>query len=91
MSDKPLVSAVIPTHNRPDLVVRAVKTALNQTHANMEVIVVVDGPDASTSTALSAYSGSAPSRGHLTQQSRRIRRQECRCASGERRMGCIPR
>ena len=53
MSDKPLVSAVIPTHDRPNLIVRAVQTALNQTHPNMEVIVVVDGPDAATSTALS--------------------------------------
>ena len=54
MSDQPLVSAVIPTHNRPELVVRAAKTALNQTHPNMEVVVVVDGPDDSTSKALSA-------------------------------------
>ena len=58
MSDKPLVSAIIPTHNRPDLVVRAVKTALNQSHANMEVIVVVDGPDDSTSKALADLSDS---------------------------------
>ena len=33
---------------------RAAKTALNQTHPNMEVVVVVDGPDDSTSKALSA-------------------------------------
>jgi glycosyltransferase involved in cell wall biosynthesis len=54
MSDQPLVSAIIPTRNRPELVVRAAKTALNQTHPNMEVVVVVDGPDNSTSEALSA-------------------------------------
>jgi glycosyltransferase involved in cell wall biosynthesis len=52
MSDEPLVSAVIPTHNRPALVVGAVKTALNQTYQNMEIIVVVDGPDDSTRKAL---------------------------------------
>lgn len=53
MSDRSLVSAVIPTRNRPNLVVRAVKTALNQTHRDMEVVVVVDGPDAATGKALS--------------------------------------
>ena len=54
MSEGALVSAVIPTRNRPSLVVRAVKTALNQTYSNMEVIVVVDGPDDSTNRALRA-------------------------------------
>ena len=56
MSDQSLVSAVIPTYNRPNLVVNAVKTALNQTHRNMEVVIVVDGPDDSTSKALGEIS-----------------------------------
>ena len=55
MTDKPLVSTVIPTYNRPSLVVGSVKSALNQTHPNMEVIVVMDGPDDSTRTALEAF------------------------------------
>ena len=42
------VSAVIPTRNRPDLVLRAVNSALNQTYRELEVIVVIDGPDAAT-------------------------------------------
>jgi glycosyltransferase involved in cell wall biosynthesis len=42
----PLVSAVIPTHNRAQMVCRAIKSALNQTYVNLEVVVVVDGPDA---------------------------------------------
>ncbi|MEO6202011.1 MAG: glycosyltransferase family 2 protein, partial [Nitrospirales bacterium] len=41
----PLISIVIPTRHRPDLVVRAVRSALGQTHQALEVIVVVDGPD----------------------------------------------
>jgi glycosyltransferase involved in cell wall biosynthesis len=44
----PLVSAVIPTCNRADLVKRAVMTALAQTYPHMEVVVVVDGPDEDT-------------------------------------------
>ena len=52
MSTPPDVSVVIPTLNRPDLAVRAVRSALAQTHAPLEVIVVVDGPDPATEAAL---------------------------------------
>jgi glycosyltransferase involved in cell wall biosynthesis len=48
----PLVSAVIPTHNRAQLVCRAIKSALHQTYLNLEVVVVVDGPDAKTASLL---------------------------------------
>ena len=44
----PLISAVIPTRGRADLVARAVRSALSQTYANVEVVVVVDGPDPAT-------------------------------------------
>ena len=54
MANAPLVTAIIPTYKRPNQVIRAVKSALNQTHRDMEVVVVVDGPDDSTSTALGA-------------------------------------
>jgi glycosyltransferase involved in cell wall biosynthesis len=50
----PVVSAVIPTRNRPDLVVRAVRSALAQTLRQIEVIVVIDGPDEATEIALQA-------------------------------------
>jgi cellulose synthase/poly-beta-1,6-N-acetylglucosamine synthase-like glycosyltransferase len=43
-SGRPIVTVVIPTRNRPALVLRAVKSALEQTLANVEVIVVVDAP-----------------------------------------------
>nr|ADE10237.1 glycosyl transferase [Actinoplanes liguriensis] len=52
MPSEPDVSVVIPTCNRPELAVRAVRSALGQTHRNLEVIVVVDGPDEATVTAL---------------------------------------
>ena len=52
---QPLVSVVIPTFNRPDLVVEAVRSALAQTYRNLEVLVIIDhldepGQDASLAT-----------------------------------------
>ena len=49
---KPIVSTVIPTHNRPLIVERAVKSALAQTLQAIEVIVMIDGSDASTRALL---------------------------------------
>lgn len=43
-----IVSAVIPTRGRPLLLSRAVQSALAQTLREIEVIVVIDGEDAST-------------------------------------------
>ena len=48
----PTVSALIPTRNRPELVVRAASSALRQSFQSLEVIVVVDGPDHATVKAL---------------------------------------
>jgi glycosyltransferase involved in cell wall biosynthesis len=48
----PLVSVVIPTRNRPQLVQRSVLSALAQSLQNIEVIVIIDGPDPSTVTVL---------------------------------------
>ena len=49
------VSVVIPTRGRPQWVVCAVESALRQSCAPFEVIVVVDGPDAETVRALEAF------------------------------------
>ena len=50
----PLVSAVIPTRHRPGLLLRAVESALAQTHPVTEVVVVIDGPDPVTESMLEA-------------------------------------
>ncbi|MDQ1692940.1 MAG: hypothetical protein QOH85_475 [Acidobacteriaceae bacterium] len=50
----PRVSVVIPTRNRPELVLRAVRSALAQSIREIEVIVVIDGPDPETLAALRA-------------------------------------
>jgi glycosyltransferase involved in cell wall biosynthesis len=52
----PLVSVVIPTLRRPQLLVRALRSALDQTHSPIEVIVVVDGPDEDTVAVLGSIS-----------------------------------
>lgn len=57
-SDAPLVSVVIPTRNRANLVPRAVKSVLSQTYSNLEVVVVIDGPDPDTEVSLSTISDS---------------------------------
>ncbi|WP_238007262.1 glycosyltransferase family 2 protein [Dactylosporangium sp. AC04546] len=51
---RPEVSVVIPTRNRPELVVRAVRSALAQTVQDIEVVVIIDGPDPATVAALEA-------------------------------------
>ena len=54
----PRVSVVIPTRGRPALVVRAVKSALEQTLADIEVVVVIDGYDPASTEALRAINDS---------------------------------
>ena len=48
----PIVSVIITTHARPHLVCRAVLSALAQSLQDIEVIVVLDGPDPATLTSL---------------------------------------
>ncbi len=50
------VSVVIPTHDRPQLAQRAVRSALAQEYEDLEVVVVVDGPDNATEKALADVS-----------------------------------
>ena len=55
-SDKPgpLVSVVIPTRNRANVIGRSVNSALAQSFRNIEVIVVLDGCDSATTATLNA-------------------------------------
>ena len=47
-----LVSVVVPTLDRPKLLLRAIDSVLRQTHQEIEVIVVVDRPDPDTISAV---------------------------------------
>jgi glycosyltransferase involved in cell wall biosynthesis len=53
-SPTPTISVVIPTYRRADLLVRAIRSALAQTYREIEVIVVIDGPDSCTVEAIDA-------------------------------------
>jgi glycosyltransferase involved in cell wall biosynthesis len=52
----PLVSVVIPSFGRPELVLRAIESVLTQTHREVELLVVVDGPDPDTISAVQSVS-----------------------------------
>lgn len=53
----PLVSVVIPTHNRAKLLDRAIRSVLNQTYTNLECIVVDDASSDNTQQVISAFIG----------------------------------
>lgn len=50
-----MISVIIPTHNRSDLVQRAMTSVLNQTYQNVEIIVVSDGSTDNTKEVVNRY------------------------------------
>jgi glycosyltransferase involved in cell wall biosynthesis len=55
MKHNPLVTAIIPTYNRAHVICEAVESALGQTYAHIEVIVVDDGSKDDTLARLKQY------------------------------------
>lgn len=55
MRPSPLVSAIITTKNRADLLPRALDSVLDQTYENLEIIVIDDGSDDQTPQILAEY------------------------------------
>jgi len=55
MNNRPLISAIIPTYNRADLVGDAIDSILAQTYPNVEIIVVDDGSTDNTKERLARY------------------------------------
>lgn len=52
MTSDPLISVVIPTRGRADLLKRAIESVYKQTFTNYQIVVVVDGPDTETESML---------------------------------------
>lgn len=46
MKANPLVSVIIPTHNRPDRLIEAIRSVDEQSYTNIELIIVDDASDA---------------------------------------------
>jgi len=55
MSNKPLVSTIIPSYNRSATLSEAVESALNQSYSPIEVIVVDDGSTDDTENKMASY------------------------------------
>lgn len=51
----PLVTAVVTTHNRPDLLPRALNSVAVQTYPNLELVVVDDGSEEDVSAIVENY------------------------------------
>jgi glycosyltransferase involved in cell wall biosynthesis len=51
----PLISIIIPTYNRADLIARAIQSVLDQSYENWELIVVDNYSDDNTSDVISAF------------------------------------
>lgn len=55
MNSQPLISAIITTKNRADLLPRAIDSVLNQTYQNIEIIVIDDGSTDQTPAIIAEY------------------------------------
>lgn len=55
MTEKPLVSVIMPTYNRKGMVERAIESVLKQTYQNLELLVVDDGSSDGTADAVAHF------------------------------------
>jgi glycosyltransferase involved in cell wall biosynthesis len=55
MNEKPLVSVIVPTHNRAAMLQRTINSVLAQTFENFELIVVSDGSKDNTDEVMSSF------------------------------------
>ncbi len=53
--NKPAVSVIIPTYNRDNLLIRSVKSILNQTNQDYEILIVDDASTDNTSEVIKPY------------------------------------
>ena len=55
MNNHPQTSVIIPTYNRPHLIGRAIKSVLNQTYQNFEIVVIDSSPDDKTEKVVKSF------------------------------------
>lgn len=60
MNEQPLVSIIIPTHNRQGYLKRAIKSVLCQTYQNIEIVVIDDGSTDETPKIVSELAKKEP-------------------------------
>ena len=58
--NQPLISVIIPTHNRAQLLKRAVDSVLEQTWHNLEIIIVDDASDDTTQEVIAKFEKEYP-------------------------------
>lgn len=56
-SYQPLISVIIPTYNREAIVAKAIKSVLEQTYPNIQLIVVDDGSEDNTEAIVKSFAG----------------------------------
>ena len=55
MNNQPLVSVILPTHNRVKYIRKAIESVLGQTYRNLELIIINDGSDDKTSDVIHKF------------------------------------
>jgi glycosyltransferase involved in cell wall biosynthesis len=78
IKNKPTVSIIIPTYNRRQLIARSIKSVLNQTYRDFELIIVDDGSTDDTSEVVAGFND---------ERIRYIRCEENRGEAAARNMG----
>jgi glycosyltransferase involved in cell wall biosynthesis len=55
MNNNPLVSIIVPTYNRSNIIERAIQSVINQAYTNWEIIIVDDGSTDNTKKTIRKY------------------------------------
>ena len=55
MTNQPKITVIIPSYNRPNLIGRAIKSVLNQTYHNFELVIVDSSPDNKTEEVVKGF------------------------------------